>query len=165
MHRLHQHCIRSRRSWTNTYESCHLHAFEVASLRLGAPDREGDPDDHTISENGITLAEALLGEESTLHYNYDFGDGWDHEITLEAIVPAGSEATCPRVLEGARSCPPEDCGGPPGYADLLRILKHPKNKQYAHVREWAGAGFNPEAFSREDINLRLRRNRSLAAKP
>ena len=103
-------------------------------------------------------------KHSTLRYSYDFGDGWNHDITLEAIVAPLPEIAYPRVIEGARSCPPEDCVGPSGYADLLRVLKSPQNKEYGRMREWVGARFNPEAFSLEDANLSLRRNRSLTIK-
>jgi hypothetical protein len=102
---------------------------------------------------------------SSLLYCYDFGDDWNHEIALEDVIPAIPGIAYPHVVEGARSCPPEDCGGPPGYADLLKILKNPKHKEYAQMREWIGRRFNPEAFDLEDTNQRLRRNRSVAAKP
>ena len=79
-------------------------------------------------------------------------------------MPAQSGTEYPRVLDGARSCPPEDCGGTSGYANLLDILTDPKHEDYQHMREWAGEGFNAEVFSLKDINQRLRLNRSLAAK-
>jgi hypothetical protein len=69
------------------------------------------------------------------------------------------------VLDGARSCPPEDCGGHSGYANLLDILTDPEHEDYQHMRGWAGERFNAEVFSLKDINLRLRRNRSLSPKP
>jgi hypothetical protein len=50
-------------------------------------------------------------------------------------------------VDGARWCPPEDCGGSCGYADLLDILSSPRHKEYRHMRAWAGEHFDPERFS------------------
>jgi len=66
-------------------------------------------------------------------------------------------------LNGARSCPPEDCGGTGGYSDLLEILTDPTHEEFEHMLEWAGLRFNAEVFSPRNANARLRRNRSLSA--
>jgi len=58
-------------------------------------------------------------------YEYDFGDSWEHEITVQKILPAAGGATA-LCLDGAGACPPEDCGGIWGYAELLKTLKNPK---------------------------------------
>jgi hypothetical protein len=44
-------------------------------------------------------------------YEYDFGDGWRHEVLFEGFPPADPQAKSPICLEGERACPPEDCGG------------------------------------------------------
>lgn len=75
---------------------------------------------------------------------------------MEAIYdrkpPRGNAAEC---LDGARACPPEDCGGPPGYADRLEIIKDPRHDEYESTLEWLSGGFDPEAFSIDKINKYL----------
>jgi hypothetical protein len=55
-------------------------------------------------------------------YVYDFGDDWRHEIEIEAILPPAPNGYYPSCIAGARACPPEDCGGVPGYLRLLRPM-------------------------------------------
>jgi Plasmid pRiA4b ORF-3-like protein len=123
-------------------------------------DQPGD----VIGENKVLLSGILPRRGAQIRYTYDFGDNWQHAVNLEKIVPVQSEIEYPRVLDGARSCPPEDCGGHSGYANLLDILTDPEHEDYQHMRGWAGERFNAEVFSLKDINLRLRGNRSLSPK-
>lgn len=146
------------------WEDYHMHAFEAGKVRYGVPSGELHPSDVILPEGKFTLADVLPRKGSKLLYTYDFGDDWNHLIKLEAILPASLDIAYPRVLDGARNCPPEDCGGPFGYADLLDILSNPEDENHQEMREWAGAGFDPEAFSPEDRNRRLRRKRSAASK-
>jgi hypothetical protein len=97
-------------------------------------------------------------------YVYDFGGYWQHDVRLEAAFPSESGVKYPRVLDGARSCPPEDCGGAGGYADLLEILLDPTHEEFDHMREWAGPRFNAEVLSVDASNERLQKNQSLAVK-
>jgi len=66
-------------------------------------------------------------------YLYDFGDGWEHDVT---VVGAGAEQ--PGCPEGTGACPPEDCGGPPGYEELLAVLADPTHDEHDHMRSWVG---------------------------
>ena len=146
------------------WENYHMHEFLVSKQRYGVPDPTYDEPGEVIVEGKVQLADVLPGPGSQIQYIYDFGDYWQHTVELEEIVPAESGAAYPRVIGGARSCPPEDCGGTGGYADLLDILMDPTHEEFQHMRDWAGSKFLAESFSPESINLRLRRNRSLAAK-
>jgi len=78
----------------------------------------------------------------------DLGDDWQHTVMLEKMtpLPSGRRAPRPRCIGGARACPPEDCGGPPGYAALLQALRDPKHPEHVSYREWVGSAFDPEAF-------------------
>lgn len=58
-------------------------------------------------------------------------------------------------LDGGRACPPEDCGGPPGFENLLRVLSDPRDEEYADMRRWVGRAFDPEKFEREKVNKKL----------
>jgi hypothetical protein len=62
-----------------------------------------------------------------------------------------------KCLDGMRACPPEDCGGAMGYADLLEVIKRPKHKEYKSMMEWLGGKFNPEAFDDEKTDRCLQK--------
>jgi hypothetical protein len=83
--------------------------------------------------------------------------GWVHDITLAAVQEQSSRLTKPLCLDGARSGPPEDCGGPPGYEHLLKVLKKPKHREHARLREWVGDDCDPEAFDLAAVNRMLGR--------
>jgi hypothetical protein len=91
-------------------------------------------------------------------YEYDFGDSWEHDIRVEKIqAPDPSWTAFAECIGGARACPPEDCGGVPGYEDLLETLKHPKRKEYKEFMEWLGGSFDPETFDLDKVNRYLRK--------
>ncbi len=107
-------------------------------------------------EKQATLRD-VAGEFKKWFYEYDFGDGWTHEIKIEkAPNPEGgvSHAVC---TGGARACPPDDIGGPPGYEDFLVGLADPKHEMHEEYKEWIGGTFDPEAFSFEKVNALLKR--------
>jgi len=65
---------------------------------------------------------------------------------LERIEPRAIGASYPVCTGGERACPPEDCGGPHGYGELLEIIMDPAHARYGEMTAWAGAGFDPERF-------------------
>jgi hypothetical protein len=142
----------------------HLHVFVVNGQRYGIPDPEFDEPGEVLAEGRVRLAEVLPVPQARMLYTYDFGDNWQHSIQLESLHPPEASVAYPRVLAGARSCPPEDCGSFSGYADLVEILLDPTHPEFEQMRAWAGPEFNAEVFSADAVNQRLRRNRSLAAK-
>jgi hypothetical protein len=89
-------------------------------------------------------------------YEYDFGDGWEHSIVLEKNFPADPKARYPICLRGARACPPEDCGGVPGYENLLAAICDPAHTDRKDILEWLGDAFDPEEFELEEVNFGLR---------
>jgi len=94
-----------------------------------------------------------------LRYLYDFGDDWQHDIVVEAVGPADSDARYPRCTAGRRAGPPEDCGGVWGFAELLEILADPQHEEHAERLEWLGIDsaeeFDPAAFDLAEINRDL----------
>jgi hypothetical protein len=92
-----------------------------------------------------------------LWYEYDFGDGWQHELLLEEVL-LGDESFQQICVAGKRCCPPEDCGGPQGFAELLTALQDANHPSHEEISEWVG-DFAPESFSVDEINRRLRRRR------
>ena len=83
---------------------------------------------------------------TTVQYEYDFGDGWEHELTLEAILPRQAGQKYPLCAGGARACPPEDCGGVYGYENLLTVIQDPIHDEYESMLEWLGGRFDPDRF-------------------
>ena len=81
----------------------------------------------------------------TWRYQYDFGDGWDHDIRVGQRLASVGLGT-PHCVDGARACPPEDCGGAPGYEHLLAVLADPADPEHAELLEWVGGEFDPDAF-------------------
>jgi hypothetical protein len=119
----------------------------------GVPDPDF-PDDETVNERNVRF-DQITGEGGKLIYEYDFGDSWEHELKIEKVLPADPTVHYPRCTGGARACPPEDCGGPPGYERLLDVLRDPKHEEHEEMREWIGGDFDSEAFDMETINRGL----------
>jgi hypothetical protein len=115
--------------WTDS----HLHEFQTPDgRRFGVPDEQDAWDDLAPPLADETTAGLRdLGAESV--YLYDFGDGWTHDITV-----LGVGAGRPGCVYGEGMCPPEDVGGPDGYAEMLAVLADPVNDQHEHMRAWAG---------------------------
>ena len=88
-------------------------------------------------------------------YVYDFGDDWEHDILVEKIIGGNSGGERPLCLAGKRHRPPEDCGGPWGYGEFLEAFRNPGHEEHKAMLEWAGGGFDPEAFDITAVNRGL----------
>jgi len=95
-------------------------------------------------------------EKDVLLYEYDFGDGWEHEIILEKIIEEDEKNQIPRCIDGKQNCPPEDCGGIWGYEDLLKVIKDKKHDEYEEMMEWLGEEFDPDYFNINEVNKLLK---------
>ena len=82
----------------------------------------------------------------SFQYEYDFGDSWEHEVLVEGVVPPDSKVKYPHCLEGARACPPDDCGGVWGYSDFVEAIQNPDNERHEELMEWVGGRFDSEDF-------------------
>jgi hypothetical protein len=138
--------------WTNS----HLHQFHLNGEYYSDPrhhfaEFEGDPE--ILDERKFTLQQLVPGAQDRLLYEYDFGDSWHHEVTVERILSPGSAPGCSAsCLDGARACPPEDCGGVGGYAELLKALANRKHPEHKTMKEWLGRPFDAEAFDAATAN-------------
>ncbi|WP_179255532.1 plasmid pRiA4b ORF-3 family protein [Burkholderia sp. HI2714] len=99
--------------------------------------------------------EAVGEVGAALVYTYDPDDNWRHIVEIEAIGPAHPRARTPRCVAGAGACPPEDCGGPAGYAQLVRTLAGRMTDAKRALLAWLGEPFDPELFRVTDANARL----------
>jgi pRiA4b ORF-3-like protein len=147
------------------WQDYHLHEFRIGGQRYGVPDTDYDLPGAVVKDSAVKLSTVLPIKGASLLYAYDFGDDWAHSVVLEDIVAAEPDAKYPRVVDGARACPPEDCGGPYGYADLVEILAKPRHKKDRQMREWAGRHFDLDRFSAKAANLLLKRTLSKSAQP
>jgi hypothetical protein len=98
----------------------------------------------------------LLGVGGRIVYEYDFGDGWEHDILVEKSLPAEKGKRYPVCTKGRGAGPPGDCGGPWGYAHLLGVLRDPGHEEHEGMLEWVGGGFDVAAFDLDEINAGLR---------
>jgi hypothetical protein len=140
------------------WENCHLYEFvyeEVSTIGdRQLLDRSGVVDDVDISLDSIFDDPGL-----EMRYSYDFGDGWDHTLLLEKITQVDKPKYLAKCLEGERNCPPEDCGGPPGYDNLVDVMVNKIQPDYDDLKSWFGSVFKPEKFDLKKINSILKQVR------
>jgi len=140
--------------------NCHLHAFEFpGGERYTSPEFGAEWSDlgaTDLSDKKVTLAEVAPMEKASFYYEYDFGDDWYHRVVVERIRPKEAGVRYPRCLAGKRRCPPEDCGGIWGYADLLEAVRDPNHERHEELVEWLPAGFDAEAFNLAEVNQQLK---------
>ena len=148
---------RKRCGWTNS----HLHQFTVGKKTFSAPSFDFDDFEgrrEVLDEDQATLQQVAPKPKCVLGYEYDFGDSWQHLIAVEKILPPDpAVARIAQCLDGARACPPDDCGGAGGYSDLLKILGDPGHEEHESMKDWLGRPFDPDTFNRERINRHLRK--------
>lgn len=137
------------------WEDDHLHEFQINKKRYGRmmPDPFGF-DDPPVNEDIVHL-NGVAKPKAKFTYIYDFGDDWMHEIRIEREVESETGKRNARCIAGEHACPPEDCGGVPGYADMVAILADPAHEEYGEMREWVGDDFDPMQFERERVDRRL----------
>ena len=131
----------------------HLHEFLIGRKRYGQPDPNhlglGEPPVSEVRLNGVAKPNAKF------RYQYDFGDDWIHEIAIERGITSEANERRAICTAGENACPPEDCGGPYGYANMLEILKDSQHEEYPHTREWLGDDFDPGQFESKNVNQGL----------
>jgi hypothetical protein len=88
-------------------------------------------------------------------YTYDFGDSWEHAIVVERVLPPEPGVPYPVCIDGKLQGPPDDCGGVPGYYNLLEAICDPAHPEHENLMDWVGGEFDPDAFSVEEVNRRL----------
>lgn len=136
----------------------HMHEFRTADRHFGIP----DPEDRSMgmqveNERSIRLSSVLRRAGAKLIYTYDFGDNWEHSVVLEKLLPAqlSLDLEYPICIDGKLACPPDDCGGIPGYYELIEALADPEHDRHEEISEWISDGFDPQAFSVENVNRML----------
>ncbi len=137
------------------WRDAHLHEFEAGGRRYGQPEPD-EPQYKVEPEWKLSLRAAAPTEGARFRYVYDLGDGWGHEVLVESIQAPAAPFKHPGCLAGERACPPEDCGGTPGYANLLEVLRDRTHPEHRDMLAWAGRGFDPERFDLAAVHRKLR---------
>ena len=146
VHRVFQHAM----GWSNY----HLHSFDIDGVQYGEP----DPDNTLGQVDELdTRLDAVVGVGDLFRYTYDYGDWWEHIVTVEAIWPADPDERYPLCMEGERACQPEDVGGPYGYGRLMAALGDRAHPEHAEMSAWLGRGLRPDVFVPELVTTLLRR--------
>jgi hypothetical protein len=147
--------IQTAMGWTNS----HLHQF-IKDRTFYAKKMAGDDlwdEMDNVDYKGIRISDMLKKEKDKILYEYDFGDGWVHTVILEKILPADKNTDYPVCIAGKMSCPPEDCGGVWGFAEMMEIVKDRAHEEYESCLEWLGEDFDPKRFDMDQVNKMLKR--------
>ena len=137
--------------WNNS----HLHQFEIAGKEYGIPGDEFDGSKDLIDEKKKKLRDFSEDDLKKFTFTYDFGDGWEHEIELEKVLTYNYKTSSPKCIDGARNCPPDDCGGTHGYENFLEAVRDPEHPEHKDMLCWIGGKFDPEKFSVRSANRDL----------
>lgn len=145
--------IQAVMGWTDS----HLHEFDIAGEKYGTPSSDdwGAP---VNSETRKTLVNALQGKKR-FGYLYDFGDSWEHRITVEKRLPMISAPQEHYCIEGENACPPEDVGGALGYQDFLDAMANPAHPDHDDRVEWYGGVFEASVYDCKPVNQWLARKK------
>jgi hypothetical protein len=138
------------------WQDGHLHSFTIQDRRYGVPNPDWNDDALDERRNYLTQI-VTAGDNFT--YESHFGDSWTHGVVVESIersVEPLKHAVC---LEGARACPPEDCGGLSGFERLCEALADPDHEEHGDLTGWVGGGYDPAAFDLVATNSALERVR------
>ena len=142
---------------TMGWQDGHMHEFRVGHRHLGQP----NPEDRSMgmppveNERTARLSGLLHRVGARVIYTYDFGDSWEHGIVLEKRLPVDPITKYPVCTDGQLACPPEDCGGIPGFYDLVEVITDPNHERHEEMSEWIGDDFDPQAFSVDNVNRML----------
>jgi len=131
------------------WENYHMHQFIADDRRYGLDD-DFMPDPE--SERTARLREVIPDPGARLLYEYDFGDGWEHDVLVEEISPPEEGVRYPVCVAGEYAAPPEDCGGIPGYYMMLEAIEDEENPDHEEMLEWVGGDFDPVTLDLDGIN-------------
>ncbi len=141
------------------WSDCHLHAFRFGTERsrvrteIGIPDNESFGTIKTLPGWEIPISEKFNKVGSSCLYEYDFGDGWIHEVLLEGVMLKEKGSRYPQCIDGKRACPPEDCGGVSGYYRFCQIISDPTDEEYEDMLAWIGDKYDPKYFDSEQVKF------------
>ncbi|MES2890458.1 MAG: plasmid pRiA4b ORF-3 family protein [Bacteroidota bacterium] len=158
------HIIQIVMGWQNY----HLFEFNLEGYRVGlieeSEKRNGYGSDQVLDASQLKITDILSCEKETFLYNYDFGDCWMHEISIEKVLKKEAKVVYPMCIDGNYNCPPEDCGGILGFYHILNIIQDKTHPEYKETRQWVGKKYDPATFDKNKVNRKLRQLRSYIAR-
>jgi Plasmid pRiA4b ORF-3-like protein len=110
----------------------HLHVFQSGDEQFGVPESELE----LVDERRVSLGQLVGDIGDRLLYTYDLGDNWEHEIVVEELFDAEAGVRYPVLVAAKGACPPEDCGGRWGYAELKEIFANPAHERHQEMLKW-----------------------------
>lgn len=135
------------------WQNRHPHDFTVGDICFGIVDEDEDENELLCVDEYAAPLGAVARLGTVFRYRYDFGDDWEHDVTVKGITSDGDDAF--KCIGGARSSPPEDCGGAPGYERMLQILADPTHDEHRDMKKWVGKDFDPEKLDLPAVNKEL----------
>jgi hypothetical protein len=143
----------------------HLWDFRIGKQRYGLPMDDWGGAEPCIAADKVRLRDVLKPRKTMIDYTYDFGDCWEHRLAITDIRAGQPRVSYPRYIGGEGNGPPDDCGGIPGFYELLEAIADPTHPSHAHLKEWVG-DYDPATFDVLPIKFALGRiaNRRNAAK-
>jgi hypothetical protein len=139
---------------------CHLHLFHVRNPETGELESIGIPDDQPYLDEppclagwDVPIARYFVKEGDAASYEYDFGDDWRHTVVLEGVDTIRKGERRLSCLGGERRCPPEDCGGIHGYAEMLEVIADVTHSEHGEMLQWLGGAYDAQAFSASDVTF------------
>jgi Plasmid pRiA4b ORF-3-like protein len=145
--------IQAAMGWTNS----HMHLFAIDGHLYGLPDDEWIDDKPVMPDEAFTLDDVLGTAVKGFLHEYDFGDGWHHDVTVQGVELADEQRNSwPMCLAGANACPPEDVGGLGGYEEFLQAISDPSHEQHDAMWRWCGGPFDPKGFDINSANRAIR---------
>jgi len=141
------------------WHNAHLHEFKKKDLLISDPEFYEDAfdfeDEKILDEQQIKISKVFQTPKDRILYLYDFGDSWEHSVTLEKIIDAKENTVYPQCIRGKRCAPPEDIGGVWGFENFKEIMADPSNEEYEENKEWYGSEFDLEKVDFKEINEQL----------
>ncbi|MHB8361043.1 MAG: plasmid pRiA4b ORF-3 family protein [Thermoplasmataceae archaeon] len=134
------------------WENYHLYEFYIGRNNYTTLVDLEENDKDAIDSSGVTLEDLHLQEGNKFTYVYDFGDNWEHLVSVDKILPPDPSVLLPSCIGGKRKCPPEDCGGVYGYYDILKEAKDPQDPEHEASARWLGE-YDPEEFDMESADF------------
>jgi hypothetical protein len=135
---------------------CHLWEFLIAKQAYGLPMDEDWGGAPRKVASRVRLRDVLTSGKTKIGYTYDFGDSWEHKLVVSDVRPGEPDVAYPRFVAGERDCPPEDCGGIPGFYQMLEARADPTHPDHAEISEWL-EGYEPDELDLIPIHAALGR--------
>jgi hypothetical protein len=142
--------VQAAMGWTDS----HLWIFTFGRADYGLPSRDDWRDPPLINAKKTVLQDILKPRKTNIQYLYDFGDSWEHALTISSRRASEVGQSYPCYAGGERNAPLDDCGGIPGFYDALHILANPKHPDFEEIKAWFG-DYDPAVIDKRAIEVRL----------